>query len=84
MESGSQACLLGGSEDSPESIWALVAFLRQLPKLTPEELKQMEKLAGADQEPDQSTEVHQEKIGKGRYALPKSHSHSRGTKRHQH
>lgn len=36
-------------EDSPESIWGLVVFIRRLPKLSPEEIKQMQKMAaGAD------------------------------------
>lgn len=34
-----------GGEDSPEEIWQLVAFIRRLPHLTPEELKEMEQLA---------------------------------------
>lgn len=34
-----------GREDSPESIWALVAFIRQLPKLSPEEIKRMQEMA---------------------------------------
>ena len=34
-----------GGEDSPESIWALVAFIRRLPKLSPEEIKQMQEMA---------------------------------------
>lgn len=34
-----------GGEDSPESIWGLVAFIRRLPKLTPEEIKLMQEMA---------------------------------------
>lgn len=34
-----------GGEDSPESIWALVAFIRRLPKLSPEEIKLMQEIA---------------------------------------
>jgi len=34
-----------GGEDSPESIWGLVAFIRRLPKLSPEEIKLMQQMA---------------------------------------
>lgn len=34
-----------GGEDSPESIWGLVAFIRRLPKLSPEEIKLMQEMA---------------------------------------
>ena len=34
-----------GDEDSPEKIWQLVSFIRQLPNLSPEELKFLEQLA---------------------------------------
>jgi len=37
-----------GSEDSHESIWDLVALIRRLPQLSPEELKQMQELAGEE------------------------------------
>jgi hypothetical protein len=30
--------------DSPEEIWDLVSFIRHLPQLSPEELKQMKKM----------------------------------------
>lgn len=35
-----------GGEDSPQEIWHLVAFLRRLPQLSPEELKRMREMAG--------------------------------------
>ncbi len=35
-----------GGEDSPQEIWHLVAFLRRLPQLSPEELKRMRETAG--------------------------------------
>jgi mono/diheme cytochrome c family protein len=39
-----------GGEDSPESIWGLVTFIRRLPKLSPEEIKLMQQIAaGADE-----------------------------------
>jgi len=34
-----------GGEHTPEQTWQLVAFIRRLPALSPEELKQMEELA---------------------------------------
>jgi mono/diheme cytochrome c family protein len=37
-----------GGEDSPESIWHLVSFIRRLPSLTPEEVKQLKGLAGEE------------------------------------
>ena len=41
-----------GGEDSPEEIWKLVLFIRRLPNLPPEELKEMERMAtGAGEEP---------------------------------
>ncbi len=36
-----------GGEHSPEETWQLVSFLRRLPMLSPEELKEMEELAAA-------------------------------------
>jgi hypothetical protein len=36
-----------GWEDSPESIWGLVSFIRRLPKLTPEEIKQLQAVTGS-------------------------------------
>jgi len=34
-----------GGEDSPEELWKLVTFIRRLPNLSPEELKEMERIA---------------------------------------
>jgi len=58
-----------GSEDSPESIWALVAFIRRLPHLTPEEIQSMR------QPPAKEAE------GSG---APKPHAHASGTAPHKH
>lgn len=44
-----------GGEDSPESIWGLVAFIRRLPKLSPEEIKLMQEMIAG--EGDQKTET---------------------------
>ena len=35
-------------EDSPDSMWDLVSFIRHLPQLTPEELKEMKELSGEE------------------------------------
>lgn len=51
-------------EDSPESIWALVAFIRQLPKLSPEEIKHMQEMAegmGAHEEDKEGEPQAEEK-----------------------
>jgi mono/diheme cytochrome c family protein len=71
-------------EDSPESIWDLVSFIRHLPQLTPKELKQMKEIsseADADdkegqpsEEPKPGTEV--ESVG--------HHRDKPGTKPHKH
>jgi mono/diheme cytochrome c family protein len=37
-------------EHTPEETWQLVSFIRHLPRLTPEELDQLEKPAGPKQE----------------------------------
>jgi len=58
-----------GSEDSPESIWALVAFIRRLPHLTPEEIQSM-------QQPATAEESH----GGG---TSKPHTHAPGTPPHK-
>ncbi len=39
-----------GQEHTPEETWQLVSFIRRLPKLTPDEIEQLEKAAG-DPEP---------------------------------
>lgn len=44
-----------GNEDSPESIWALVAFIRKLPQLSPEGVKQLQEMAEGSSEPEAST-----------------------------
>lgn len=66
-----------GSEDSPESIWDLVALIRRLPQLSPEEMKELQRLAageGGDMEGDESA-----KDGEA-----KPHTHPPGTKPHRH
>jgi mono/diheme cytochrome c family protein len=66
-----------GDEDSPESIWALVAFIRRLPKLPPEELKQMKEMAeGGEREMEESSPQKKTTNGK--------HTHDAGAKPHKH
>lgn len=60
-----------GSEDSPESIWDLVAFIRRMSQLTPEELRLMQGLAS---EPESE--------GKGTASKP--HTHAPGAHHHKH
>lgn len=71
-----------GGEDSPESIWALVSFIRRLPKLTPEEIKQLQEMAeGGKTEMDEKSATPEPAISKGKRAT-KPHSHGQGTKPH--
>ncbi len=60
-----------GSEDSPQSIWELVAFIRRLPQLGPEELKLMQGLASKP-----------ESEGQGDASKP--HTHAPGAHHHEH
>ncbi|HLG16169.1 MAG TPA: c-type cytochrome [Blastocatellia bacterium] len=76
-----------GSEDSPESIWDLVAFIRRLPQLSPEELKQLQTLAGEEmgQEAEEAdgqkgeAKAHEEKAkpapSKPKKTKPHTHEH---------
>jgi len=60
-----------GGEDSPESIWALVGFIRRLPNLSPEELTLMQEMAagtGGEEKP----------------GAPKPPTHAPGTPPHKH
>jgi len=71
-----------GGEDSPESIWDLVSFIRRLPQLTPEELKQLEELAGTSEAAEQDKTAQPE--NKEIEQKAKGHSHSHGAKPHRH
>lgn len=73
-----------GGEDSPESIWDLVSFIRRLPQLTPEELKQLEALAGTSEAAEQDKGAQPENKELEKKAKPKGHSHSHGAKPHRH
>jgi mono/diheme cytochrome c family protein len=73
-----------GGEDSPESIWALVSFIRRLPKLTPEEIKQLQEMSeGGKAEMDEKSSAP-EPVGSKEKRAPKPHSHGPGTKPHSH
>jgi mono/diheme cytochrome c family protein len=74
-----------GGEDSPESIWALVSFIRRLPKLTPEEIKQLQEMAeGGKTDMDETKGGQHEPAGSKEKRTPKPHSHGPGTKPHSH
>jgi mono/diheme cytochrome c family protein len=76
-----------GGEDSPESIWALVSFIRRLPKLTPEEVKQLQEMAEGgktEMETHETKGAKPEPAGSKEKKAPKPHSHGPGTKPHGH
>ena len=74
-----------GGEGSPESIWALVSFVRRLPKLTPEEIKQLQEMAeGGKTEAGETKGEQPEPAGLKEKKAPTLHSHGRGTKPHVH
>ncbi len=52
-----------GGEDSPEEIWKLVTFLRHLPQITPEEIRQMQEAAkvGGHAEEAKPSHTHQDR-----------------------
>lgn len=73
-----------GGEDSPESIWALVSFIRRLPKLTPEEIKQLQEMAEGGKLEMGEKSATPEPAGSKEKRAPKPHSHGPGTKPHGH
>ncbi len=60
-----------GEEDSAQSIWELVGYIRRLPVLSPEEKLLLEKLQRGE-------------TGEGKAAAPKTHTHAPGTPPHKH
>jgi mono/diheme cytochrome c family protein len=64
-----------GNEHTPEQNWHLVSFIRHVPKLTPEELKQMQQMAGGE------AGEHEHPAGQ---QAPHTHTHPPGTPPHQH
>jgi mono/diheme cytochrome c family protein len=73
-----------GDEDSSESIWALVSFIRRLPQLTPDELKQLQELAGTGEGEEQNKAAQTKNKEVGKKAGPKAHTHGPGAKPHKH
>ena len=83
--------------DSPEALWDLVSFIRHLPQLSPDELKQMQELAGeaADDDDKSSQDKTVDKSKDPHAGMPgmsnstpkrkpaKGHSHNPGTKPHE-
>ena len=61
-----------GGEDSPQSIWELVTFIRRLPKLSPDELKEMQRMASGSE----SMQAEKKEA--------KPDTHAPGTKPHKH
>jgi mono/diheme cytochrome c family protein len=66
-----------GGEDSPESIWNLVALMRRLPQLSPDELKQMRQFAGEETMEEVPTEsvLSAGRQGKNKTAQANAPSH---------
>ncbi len=86
-----------GDEDSPESIWGLVSFIRRLPQLTPEELKQMQKMSGMGDHQEQTeaeaaspatadkdNAAQPKKENSGKKVKSKPQDHGPGAKPHKH
>jgi len=61
-----------GDEDSPDDIWKLVAFIRRLPKLTPQEIDEMKEAAEHEHEADQVADPSRAEHGQ---ASPHQHEH---------
>src|SRR5215475_6442039 len=71
-----------GGEDSPDSVWALVSFIRRLPKLTPEEIKQLQEMTeGGKTEMDETKGAQPEPSGSKGKRAPKPHSHGPGDRK---
>lgn len=86
-----------GDEDSPESIWALVAFLRRLPQLSPEELKRLQEMTGIGDHQEQNKSesplptaddkdkaAQPKKEDSGKKMKPKPQAQDPGAKPHKH
>jgi hypothetical protein len=63
-----------GSEDTPEAIWDLVALIRRLPKLSPDEMKRLQETAT-----ESSEELAEPENDDGKSTEPK-----KPTKKHTH
>jgi hypothetical protein len=76
-------------EDSPEEIWDLVSFIRHLPQLTLEELKQMKEMVGEGKEQSEDGAAGKSESNAGENAAPNTkpvrpHKDKPGTKPHTH
>jgi mono/diheme cytochrome c family protein len=68
-----------GSEDTPEAIWDLVALIRRLPKLSPEEMKRLQEAArGSSEELAEPENNAAKEDGKSTEPKqpPKKHTHT--------
>jgi mono/diheme cytochrome c family protein len=72
-----------GGEDSPESIWGLVSFIRRSPNLTPEEIKQLQEMVEGGKT-ETGEKAAPEPAGSKERRAPKPHTHGLGTKPHEH
>jgi hypothetical protein len=73
-----------GNEDSPKSMWDLVSFIRRLPQLTPDELKQLQVLVGTGEGAEQDNAEQAKKKEAGKKTGTKAHTHGPGAKPHKH
>jgi mono/diheme cytochrome c family protein len=74
-----------GGEDSPESIWGLVAFIGRLPRLTPEEIKRLQEMAEGGRTETEETKIAQPEPSESKEKrAPKPHTHGPGAKPHGH
>lgn len=70
--------------DSPEAIWDLVAFIRHMPELTPEELKLMGETMGEESAEDKGNAPGGEQEPTGPSNARKQKGDKHGAKPHQH
>lgn len=71
-------------EDSPEAIWDLVSFIRHLPQLTPEELKQMKEMSGEESAGEKRRQNPDGEKAGSESGSVKPHVDKPGTKPHKH
>jgi mono/diheme cytochrome c family protein len=68
-----------GNQDSEESIWHLVSFIRRLPDMSDEELKQMSELSNKEATPEKQADKETPDTGKtatiSKRKTPTPHSH---------
>lgn len=71
-------------EDQPDELWDLVSFIRHLPQLSPEELKQMKELAGEGKGEEESDKTSPNEGEKSAAQPVKPHKDKPGAKPHKH